>query len=91
MRLLWYIAAYLTTKYRQTAHIIYFCNIQYLEPLEMGTLIKSYSIYHKHQIECFISHDLFFALNKLQMAEWITPYRVTSNQDTSWIIYIDNR
>ena len=70
--------------------------MKYFEALEMVKIIKSNVSYNISSIidiklTYFMSNDLFFALNKLQMAEWITPYRVTSNQDTSWIIYIDNR
>ena len=66
--------------------------MKHFEALEMAKLIKSIAIYSQHQVELFFMFiNLFFALNKLQMAEWITPYCVTSNQDTSWIIYIDNR
>ena len=68
--------------------------MKYFEALERVKLIKSYrnicSII-SIKLNYLMSNNLFFALNKLQMAEWITPYRVTSNQDTSWIIYIDNR
>ena len=68
--------------------------MKYFEALERVKLIKSYrnicSII-SIKLNYLMSNNLFFALNKLQMAEWITPYSVTSNQDTSWIIYIDNR
>ena len=68
--------------------------MKYFEALEMVKIIKSYrniSTIMSIKLNYLMSNNLFFALNKLQMAEWITPYRVTSNQDTSWIIYIDNR
>ena len=83
-------------KYRETTHHIKSLNMKYFEALEMAKLIKSIAIYTisiivNIKLSCFMSNNLFLALNKLQMAEWITPYCVTSNQDTSWIIYIDNR